>query len=231
MFISKRIQLLILLGVGVLLLVPTLLFHVSIELPTTKPATPTYLAYADAANASALLDQMLFFDTKPIYLTTPYNTVTAIPPKSTPAQEDPFLSKFGPSLLLKETLLFPKPEFEEPSLAQIVCTLGESYWTFLKYFGQAPVAIVPLLTRSACITLKNAETAEVTTYSLPPQIDASPWSQPLEGIIQVDAMGIVGKPILLNSSGNKKRDQVLVSILAAPPFSRQQGTFLFTIGP
>ena len=215
-----------------------------LSLQPASDTTPTQreadLVLADEQRggfAALIREQARWEDSEPLLLPTRWNA-TAEPYRfRTPPVSSALLAPFPAELALPEVV----PTRSEPTLAETLATpaslLGQYPGWLRGAFQPPPWEPRPPTARSARVEVSHAETGRtVTAFDLAP--DALPVSegelwQPATFLWRLAPLGVVGQPLLRDSSGNTELDQhfranltTLPALQALPP-----GAYTIEVGP
>lgn len=211
-----------------------------------KPITPRFLAYPEADRTDShqlIAEQGLLFDTTPVFLPTQWNykgqqgesqmskMFTQI------EKENPPFDTFGPSITLKEIDLMEVVGLPDPRPSRPSDLLEREYWNSFAGFGASPDTI-PLGERSSYFKIVDMQSGYVVgsitlTDAIDPSLDIPPLN-PITFLIYVDKWGLVGSPLLLNTSGSDNLDLTLRKFTASEVFSQtvlKPGYYKVLIGP
>jgi hypothetical protein len=161
-------------------------------------------------------EQAELFDPKPLFLPTPWNVQPQHLPVGKAREPEPAFAAFTPVMLFDHDALalsFP-PVVATPARPVEALAVGASPRPLLG-LGRVDRTAEPLAARGGFAEVSAAGTGEpVLAQALPgAAAPAGDWA-PLEFLVTVNAMGLIGPPQLMHSSGNEAVDGYFRAFLA-----------------
>jgi len=161
-------------------------------------------------------EQAELFDPKPLFLPTPWNAQPQHLPVGVAREPGAAFASFDPKLLFdKDALALSFPAVVEmPTRPVEALAVGTSPRPLLG-LGRVDLAAEPLAARGGFAEASAAGTGELALAQALPGAapPAGDWA-PLEFLVGVNAMGLVGPPELVHSSGNEAVDGYFRAFLA-----------------
>jgi len=191
------------------------------QLPENKSLKPTTLAVGmvRADRKDALFQQVELFENKPLFLPTPINNSDPDLPSSLHNEPGNAFKIIPPKLTFAEyemKVALPDPVAVPENLVEALY-IGEAPNPFFT-FGRINYPYAPLSSRLAFLEVLQAKTGRtILAAPLPrPQTGNLPpvdW-QPLEMMVAVESIGLVGEPAVTSGSGFEDVDNFFRDLIA-----------------
>jgi len=182
-------------------------------------------------------DQMMFFDTEPLFLPTSWNYASRVIEHVLEDYEAPLFEAFPAALTLDIQALEPSTEKPDQAITSPLDTLKLTFWDHFSTFGMEARLAPSLAPRSGYLEIVDLDSgqkvrSEQLSRKLMEWSDQPLWS-PIEFLVVIDQAGPVGSPLLQKGTGSDDIDNTLKNLITQPFFLADlaPGYYKLTIGP